>query len=135
MSKVIIPAKSGIDALVMLDNIELGGQKSAQLTQTMSVINVTNNITSDWTRNISGVKSWVLTCNGFVLNNKESLIALQEAFSNGTELTIKFSDGDINFEGKALITSLPFNASYHDSCTYAIQFTGTGEISIPSGQK
>ena len=135
MGRIIEPAKSGIDAVVLLDGIELGGQRAATLNQTMSVINVTNNITGEWVRNITGVKSWDLTCSGFVIKNADALVALQNAFTNGDILTIKFMDGDIHFEGTAFLTSLPYNERYNDSCTYSLKFTGTGEIIIPSGQE
>ena len=38
MGKIITPAKRGMTAVVSLNGIELGAQKTAQLMQTMSVM-------------------------------------------------------------------------------------------------
>ena len=134
MGKIITPAKRGITAVVSLNGIELGAQKTAQLMQTMSVINITNNINSNWTRNIAGLKSWALNCSGFTVKDENSFYTLQNAFSNGEMLTVTFIDGDSILEGKAFITSFPYNATFNDSCTYSLKFTGTGELAVASGQ-
>ena len=126
--KQILPANKGVDAILFLEDKALAGQKNASLTRRMSPINITNKITGEWSDSLSGVKSWSVTCSGVFIKDEESFNILENAFNEGTSITVKLSDGNRSYQGKALITSFPMTANYNDTFTYNIGLTGVGEL-------
>lgn len=123
-------AISGCKVQVMIDGKAIGGQQTANLSLTNSVIEITNQIDASWTRSIPGVKSWKVVCGGFVIEDEEAFIALMEAFDNNSLVELVLSSlGEKGKIGKAYITQFPINASYQGGAQYNIQFTGSGDLS------
>lgn len=128
MGRTVTPTNQGIDAILSIDGIVLGGQKTAILNRTMSPINITNQINNDWQRNIAGPRSWSLTCGGMFIKGQEAFDALEKAFYDGKEVTVTLTDNDRTYTGQAIITSFPVTANYNDAFMYSLIFLGTGPL-------
>lgn len=125
----IIPANTGIKLEISLGGENLAGQQSANLSQTVQVVDISNKILCDWTKSISSTKSWSVNCSGLVIKNQESFDILENAFFNGTELDLLMSDNEKTFSGKAIISSFPIDIKYDNALTYKIDFKGNGGLS------
>lgn len=126
--KQIIPANKGVDVVLSINNIPLGGQKNATLNRRMTPINITNKITGEWSTSLSGVRTWSLNCSGIFIKDDEAFHILEDAFNNGTAIHVVLTDDNIKYEGEALITSFPLSTNYSDSCVYSINLIGNGEL-------
>ena len=124
MGRTVTPTNQGVDAILSIDGVILGGQKTAILNRTMSPINITN----DWQRNIAGTRAWSLTCGGMFIKGQEAFDALEKAFYDGKEVTVTLTDNDRTYTGQAIITSFPVTANYNDAFMYSLIFLGTGPL-------
>ena len=125
---MIHPATKGIDAILYLNDVPLGGQKNATLTRRISPIKITNKITGEWEDSIAGLRSWSVNCSGMFINGSESYDILESAFEDGTAITVKIKRNNKTYVGRALITSFPIVANYNDTFTYNIILTGVGKL-------
>lgn len=128
MGRTVTPTNQGVDAILSIDGVVLGGQKTAILNRTMSPINITNQINNDWQRNIAGTRAWSLTCSGMFIKGQEAFDALEKAFYDGKEVTVTLTDNDRTYTGQAIITSFPVTANYNDAFMYSLIFLGTGPL-------
>ena len=128
MGRTVTPTNQGVDAILSIDGVILGGQKTAILNRTMSPINITNQINNDWQRNIAGTRAWSLTCGGMFIKGQEAFDALEKAFYDGKEITVTLTDNDRTYTGQAIITSFPVTANYNDAFMYSLIFLGTGPL-------
>lgn len=130
MSKTMIykPMNKGIDLLLSVNGIKLGGQLNATLNRTMSPINVTNKINGDWEKSLSGTKSWNIVCSGLVVKDEEAFRQLEESFNAGTAVEVHLSDNNRTYEGTALITKFPVAAPYNTNFSYSITLLGISEL-------
>ena len=128
MGRTVTPTNQGVDAILSIDGIVLGGQKTAILNRTMSPINITNQINKEWQKNIAGTRSWSLTCGGMFIKGQEAFDTLEKAFYDGKEVTVTLTDKDRTYTGQAIITSFPITANYNDAFMYSLIFLGTGPL-------
>ena len=128
MGRTVTPTNQGVDAILSIDGVVLGGQKTAILNRTMSPINITNQINNDWQRNIAGTRAWSLTCGGMFIKGQEAFDVLEKAFYDGKEVTVTLTDNDRTYTGQAIITSFPVTANYNDAFMYSLIFLGTGPL-------
>ena len=128
MGRTVTPTNQGVDAILSIDGVVLGGQKTAILNRTMSPINITNQINNDWQRNIAGTRAWSLTCGGMFIKGQEAFDALEKAFYDGKEVTVTLTDNDRTYTGQAIVTSFPVTANYNDAFMYSLIFLGTGPL-------
>ena len=126
MDKIITPAYASVRALIYIDETPIGGQVGAQLTRTMSPIDITNKIKGEWSRSLAGTKSWSLVCNGLVIVDEAGYLAIKDAFMQGTTVKIKMVNGEEVLEGNALITSFPVDINFQKEYVYNVKFLGTG---------
>lgn len=124
------PIHRGLDVILSVNNKKLGGQHNAILTRKMSPIKVTNKINGEWEQSLSGVKSWTLTCNGFIIKDEESFQELEECFSAGTPVTVSLNDNKVAYTGTALITNFPVSAPYDEQFSYSIVLLGIDELTF-----
>ena len=90
----------------------------------------------DWKKYISGLKEWTASSEGDyeVPVDKEGQKALQEAFLNGTTVTVKMYVDEKNYyQGEAYIASLSIEDPVDDTVSISIDFTGTGALSFETG--
>lgn len=128
MSRITVPAEKGVDIILSLDGKSLGGQKNATLNRKVDVQSITNMIECNWSKSIATIKSWNISCNGMVIKNSTAFNTLEQAFIDGTPITVSLSKGNKSYTGEALISNFPITASYNDTLTYNIVLTGTGEL-------
>lgn len=106
----------------------VGGQSGATLNRETNVIEVTSK-ESGWAENLSGVKSWSIDCNGYVVVNDVAYDALETAWEAGTEIDVEIIVPSGNtYSGKAIIGSFPLEAPQDDAMTFTISLTGTGAL-------
>lgn len=119
-----------LDVILYINGHAVAGQEAATLNRSMSPIDVTNKISSSWSENIGGLKTWSVSCNGSYVKNAESLLELEQAFMNNNEIVVKLILNKTYYEGNALITDFPLNIAYNDQFKYSITLLGTGELQL-----
>lgn len=126
--KTIKPPNRGIDAILFVNDKALGGQRAATLSRSMTPIDITNKISAEWKKNMSGLKTWSLYCSGLYIKDEESFDILEDAFMNNKEISVDLKDGNRSYGGKALITSFPIETNFNDTFTYKVNLLGVGEL-------
>jgi len=87
----------------------------------------------DWKNYITGLKEWSASSEGDyeVPVDAEGQQALQDAFLNGTTVTVKlYVDGTNYYKGEAYINSLSIEDPVDDVVSISIEFTGTGALTF-----
>lgn len=120
----------GAGVVLIVNNIPVAGQQNASLTRSMVPIEITNKIDGSWGESISGSKTWKVSCGGMYVKNAESYKALENAFMNNEELTVRVMMDNHSYVGQALITNFPLNAVFNSQFKYTLQLLGTGELII-----
>lgn len=119
-----------IDVVLMVNDIPVAGQQNASLTRSMTPIDITNKIFGSWKESLSGTKTWKVSCSGMYVKNAESYKALEDAFMNNKELSVKLIMDNHSYVGQALITDFPLNAVFNNQFKYTLQLLGTGELKV-----
>ena len=117
-----------VDVVVSLNNYPLGGQQGASFMRQAQVINITNKINSEWSENLSGTKSWSLSCSGLYVVNDKSFALLEDAFMNNKPVEVSINVGSQQLRGKALITEFPLSAVFNKEFKYNLRLLGTGAL-------
>ena len=117
-----------VDVVVSLNNYPLGGQQGASFMRQAQVINITNKINSEWSENLSGTKSWSLSCSGLYVVNDKSFALLEDAFMNNKPVEVSINVGSQQLRGNALITEFPLNAVFNKEFKYTLKLLGTGAL-------
>ena len=117
-----------VDVVVSLNNYPLGGQQGANFMRQAQIINITNKINSEWSENLSGTKSWSLSCSGLYVVNDKSFALLEDAFMNNKPVEVSINVGSQQLKGNALITEFPLNAVFNKEFKYTLKLLGTGAL-------
>ena len=120
--------QQGINVILKVDNKVVGGQRNIQLNRSSNAIDITNKINSEWQENLQGLKTWGITCNGIYLINSESLSLLEECFMESKDVEVTIIIGNKEYNGKAIITNFPVNATYDKQFKYNITLLGNGAL-------
>lgn len=91
----------------------------------------------DWKNYITGLKEWSASSEGDyeVPVDAEGQQALQDAFLNGTTVTVKlYVDGTNYYKGEAYINSLSIEDPVDDVVSISIEFTGTGALTFETAE-
>ncbi len=91
----------------------------------------------DWKNYITGLKEWSASSEGDyeVPVDTEGQKALQDAFLNGTTITVKlYVDGTNYYQGEAYINSLSIEDPVDDVVSISIEFTGTGALTFETAE-
>ena len=122
-------AIKGLDVLVKVGSVVVGGQRNASLEMSAETTDTTVKSTGGWTAKIPGLKSWTSSCDGIYFLDDTGLAAAQTAFMNGTPVQLEFSNADgLAYSGQAVITSISVEAGQEDVVAYTISFEGTGAL-------
>lgn len=119
-----------IDVVLIADGASVAGQQGATLNRSMSPIDITNQITGSWKESLGGLMSWNISCNGMYIKDNAGLRALEQAFLENKEITVKILVGNIHYTGQALITNFPLNAVFNTQFKYTLSLLGTGELRL-----
>lgn len=131
-------AMAGKDLLVAIWNddgtsiLAVGGQQSLKINRSADTIEITSKDTDGgWKSYIAGMKEWSIDTDGIYVKDDESHKILSAAFDAGDPVCIKVYDNKRKkgmFGGLAIITDYPIEASYDDSVTYSLTFSGMGKL-------
>ena len=91
----------------------------------------------DWKNYITGLKEWSASSEGDyeVPVDADGQQALQDAFLNGTTVTVKlYVDGTNYYQGEAYINSLSIEDPVDDVVSISIEFTGTGALTFETAE-
>ena len=124
-----------IDVVLIADGAPVAGQQGATLNRSMSPIDITNQITGSWKESLGGLMSWNISCNGMYIKDNAGLRALEQAFLENKEITVKILVGNIHYTGQALITNFPLNAVFNTQFKYTLSLLGTGELRLEHDTK
>ena len=120
--------QQGINVILKVDNKVVGGQRNIQLNRSSNAIDITNKINSEWQENLQGLKTWGVNCNGIYVINSESLNLLEECFMESKDVEVTIIIGSKEYNGKAIITNFPVNATYDKQFKYNITLLGNGAL-------
>lgn len=122
----------GLDILVYVGEVAVGGQQNCSLSLESDTIDISNKNDFGWSSFIGGAKSWSVSCDGQFITDDEGQKALVEAFVNAenVEVEMKNADETVYFKGTAQITSIEIEASFDDVCTMSMEFTGVGALEL-----
>ena len=91
----------------------------------------------DWKNYITGLKEWSASSEGDyeVPVDTEGQKALQDAFLNGTTVTVKlYVDGTNYYQGEAYINSLSIEDPVDDVVSISIEFKGTVALTFETAE-
>lgn len=124
---ILVSVNTGTEALPVYTAV--GGQRGATLNRSSETIDVSNKVSGDWKKSISGLKEWSVDADGLLALTDAGFEALETAFNNSVEVLIQIAKGtDLVYSGNAIITDFPIEAPYDDVATYSVSFTGTGAL-------
>jgi len=131
---------AGVDVLIYADvngtKTIVGGQSGATLNRSANLIETTTKDAEGWAENITGVLSWSIEAEGYVVVDDAALDALEEAFisRNEVEVELRLPNGQM-YHGSAFISEFPLEAPQDDAMTYSMTFSGNGKLekgTVPS---
>lgn len=128
MNQLMNNVQSSVNIAVLVDNKFIGGQLGASLSRSASAIDITNKINGEWQNNLSGVKTWQITCNGLYIKDATGFSALEDAFMNNNSIKVQMTIGDTKWIGNALVVDFPLSAVYNQQFKYSIKLLGDGEL-------
>jgi TP901-1 family phage major tail protein len=120
----------GLEILVYIGDVAVGGQKNCTLSMEAESIDVSNKNDFGWSSFIGGAKSWSVSCDGQFITDDAGQQAIMTAFVEGTNVAVemKNSDSSVYFKGNAQITSVEVEASFDDVATLSMELQGLGAL-------
>lgn len=122
----------GLDVLVYVGDVAVGGQQNCTLSMEADTIDISNKNDFGWSSFIGGAKSWTISCDGQFITDDAGQKAIMEAFVAGdnVEVVMKNEAENIYFAGSASITSVEIEAAFDDVCTMSLELQGLGELKV-----
>ena len=120
----------GLEILVYIGEVAVGGQKNCTLSMESETIDVSNKNDNGWSSFIGGAKSWSVSCDGQFITDDAGQKAIMTAFVGGTNVTVEMKNDDesVFFSGTAQITSVEVEASFDDVATLSMELQGLGAL-------
>ena len=116
------------DIRVSIGDKLIGGQQSCTLTKESSTMETTTKDSGFWADSeVNGI-SWSVECEGLIVVDDEAVETLNEAWKNGTKVTIKYGSAEKYETGQAIIESIEQNDAAKEKSTYSVSFVGCGEL-------
>lgn len=129
---------AGIDVLLYVDTGTeqkvLGGQGDATFNRGAEEVDVSSKTDGEFGDYLPGRKSWSIECSGFMVEDDEALLALEQAFENRQTLSVafKFPSG-LTYQGEVIVSEFPLEFAQEDGVSYSLTLTGRGPYSIVRG--
>lgn len=126
----------GLDILVYIGEVAIGGQQNCSLSMEADTIDISNKNDFGWASFIGGAKSWSVSCDGQFVTDDAGQKALMDAFVGGENVAVemKNEDGTVYFGGQAAITSIELEAAFDDVCTMSLELQGIGALELTQGE-
>lgn len=122
--------QKGIDIILQISGVLMGGQTNAELTISKTTIDITNKIDDEWEKNLPGTRSWEVTCDGMYIKNNKCYLLLQEAFLKNENVEAVIMMDGRKYMGSCIITNFPIKAVYNNTYKYNVRLIGDGELKI-----
>lgn len=120
--------QQGINVILKVGDKIVGGQAGIQLDRKAQAIDITNKINGDWQENLSGLKTWSLSCQGVYLIDSEGYDLAEQAYLNNENIQVELQITDKKYVGEAIITGFPLSSGYSTQYKYNIQLLGNGAL-------
>lgn len=119
---------AGVDVLVKVGDVVIGGQSSCTLNRTMEIIETTDKTSNGWTSKIGGVKDWNIEMDAFMIVGDAGYKAMNDAFKSREPLEVECNIAGTTYSGQALVSELPLEAPQDDAVTLSTTLEGSGEL-------
>lgn len=120
--------QDGVDTDGSPKYITVAGQQGGTLNQSMNTMDATTK-DSNSQELYPTFLEWSIDADGLVKIGDTGFKRMLEAFYAGEEVMVQFVDENLYvFEGKAIITEVPIEASHDDFGTWSITAQGTGDL-------
>lgn len=126
--RLVADIQKGINIILKLNNVVLGGQLNATLSRSAKSIDITNKIDDEWSKYLTSIKSWRVECGGLYVKNSVAFEVLQDAFMSNTPVEVEVKLDNLVYTGRALITDFPLNAVFDTTFKYTVRLLGDGEL-------
>lgn len=120
--------QQGINVILKAGDKVIGGQESIQLDRKAEAIDITNKINGNWQENLSGLKTWSLSCSGVYLIDSEGYDLAEQAFLNNENIDVELQITGKKYVGEAIITAFPLSSGYSSQYKYNIKLLGNGAL-------
>lgn len=135
---------AGVDVLLQVkgsDNklITIGGQTGASLSRTAETIDVTDKSSGGWGSSMAGLKSFSISCDGFVVLGDAGQDALDTAFENRTPIQCSIRVGASNeavgktYNASVYITDYSLDFAQDNAVTYTLELVGASPLVVTKG--
>ena len=120
--------QQGINVILKIGDKVIGGQENIQLDRKAEAIDITNKINGNWQENLSGLKTWSLSCSGVYLLNSEGYDLAEQAFLQNQNVEVELHITNKKYMGEAIITAFPLSSGYSTQYKYNIKLLGNGAL-------
>lgn len=120
--------QQGINVILKVNDIPVGGQLNVNLKRSQNSIDITNQINGDWSESLTGLRTWSIDCSGIYIKNQDGFMALEDAFMNNQEIEVVIDIGLLKYTGKCYITDFPLNSIFNQQFKYTIKLLGNGPL-------
>ncbi|PGR08517.1 hypothetical protein COA23_09045 [Priestia megaterium] len=122
-------AVRGADILILVNNVVVGGQQSATISESVETVETTNKLTNGFKEFEYGFGEWKISADGIYVTGDAGFTALKNAMRSKTKVTVRIREEGVDVEeGTALVTSRDLEGKYDDSATYSVELQGTGAL-------
>lgn len=124
----------GLDVLIKINGKVVGGQRNASLEISVETMDATHKLSGGWSEKIAGLMSWTPSLDGIYVTDDEGLGLLEKALFDKKAVDLVFFQGvegdtySFGYEGKAILTSLSYEAGQDDVVSYTVGSEGTGKL-------
>lgn len=121
----------GIDFIVEVNGVQVGGQQGATLNRSKEVIEATTKDSNGWKESVAGLKEWGIDADGLIVIDDAGYAALEDSFMNDTKLTVALvTPSGTRYQGEVIVTDFPLEAGFEDMATYSVTLEGSGELAL-----
>jgi predicted secreted protein len=108
----------------------LGGTKSANISWTNGLVDVTSSDSDGWKEQVSGLMEFTVDVEGIVAKGAEGFATLKQCSLNGLPVYVTLIDQEegFSYEGKTFISDFAKDKSYEEAGTYSATLSGTGKL-------
>lgn len=127
----MMEAVKGIDFIVEVNGVQIGGQQGATLNRSKEAIEATTKDSNGWKEVVGGIKEWGIDADGLVIMNDTGYAALENSFMNDTKLEVALvTPSGTRYKGEAIVADFPLEAGFEDMATYSITLEGSGALKV-----
>ena len=132
-----MPKKSGVKVLIKVNTgteespnyVTLGGQRDATLNRGSDLIDVSSKDGDGYKSSVVGLKDWSVEVEAMYVSSNAGIIALEDAYRNGTLVQIQVIEDDgSKEEGSGYVSAAPKKAPMNGAYTCSFTINGNGPL-------